>query len=311
MKIGERIIGVLSVASAEHSRYAQFDQQLLQTLADQAAVALENTRLYHDLEEQMRTLQNTQAQLIHSEKTAAVGRLTASIAHEISNPLQSVQGCLTLAVEEMEDGQCWTEIGHYMEIAGNEIERIAAIVGRMRDFYRPVREARQPTDVQAVVDSVLALSRKELQHANVSIATEWSGELPLVSANPDHLKQVFLNLVLNAKDAMPEGGTLQVRTALVQMPVTDGQSPQPAVRIEFSDTGVGMSSETQSRLFEPFFTTKEQGMGLGLSISYGIVESHLGQISVKSQKGEGTTFTILLPSTDTLPADAEQLTDTQ
>ena len=225
--------------------------------------------------------------MIHSEKTAAVGRLTASIAHEINNPLQSVQGCLTLAEEEMADGQSWTEIEHYLEIAGNEIERIAAIVGRMRDFYRPVREERQPTDVHAVLDSVLALSNKELQHANVSIVREWASELPMIQANPDHLKQVFLNLVLNAKDAMPQGGTLHVRTALDRMPTSDGQSPLPAVRMEFSDTGVGMSPETQARLFEPFFTTKEQGMGLGLSISYGIVESHRGQISVKSQQGRG------------------------
>ena len=307
MKIGDRIIGVLSVANTEPNCYAPVDQQLLQSLADQAAVALENTRLYHDLEHQMQVLKDIQAQLIHSEKTAAVGRLTASIAHEINNPLQSVQGCLALAVEEMEDGQNWAEIGHYLEIAGNEIERIAAIVGRMRDYYRPVRQARQPTDVQAVLDSVLALSRKELQHANVSIAREWASPRPSIPANPDHLKQVFLNLVLNAKDAMPEGGTLRVRTALDQMPVTTGQPPTPAVRIEFSDTGVGMSPETQGRLFEPFFTTKEQGMGLGLSISYGIVESHFGQISVKSQLGEGTTFTILLPSIDA-PADGvEQL----
>lgn len=305
LKVGKRIIGVLDVASAEPNRYALVDQQLLQTLADQAAVALENRRLYQDLEEQMRVLQSTQAQLIHSEKTAAVGRLTASIAHEINNPLQSVQGCLALVDEEMEDGQNWAEIQQYLEIAGNEIERIAAIVGRMRDFYRPVREHRQPTDVHAILDSVLALSRKELQHASVSVVREWTGGLPMIPANPDHLKQVFLNLVLNAKDAMPSGGTLRMRTAVDQMPAMDGQPPLPAVRMDFSDTGVGMAPETQARLFEPFFTTKEQGMGLGLSISYGIVESHHGQISVTSQPGKGTTFTILLPATGSLPAGLE------
>ena len=297
MKVGERIIGVLNVASATPNRYSLVDQQLLQTLADQAAVALENTRLYQDLEDQMRALQNTQAQLIHNEKMAAAGRLTASIAHEINNPLQSVQGCLTLAEEEIADGQNWAETERYLEIAGNEIGRIAAIVSRMRDFYRPVREERQPTDLHAILEGVFALSRKELQHANVSIVREWASELPVIPANPDHLKQVFLNLVLNAKDAMPQGGTFHVRTALDRMQRSDGQPPLPAVRIEFSDTGVGMSAETQSRLFEPFYTTKEQGLGLGLSISHGIIKSHHGQISVESQEGEGTTFTILLPDT--------------
>ena len=196
----------------------------------------------------------------------------------------------------MADGQSWAEIERYLEIAGTEIDRIAAIVSRMRDFYRPVREERQPTDLHAILDSVLALSKKELQHANVSIVREWASTLPLIQANPDHLKQVFLNLVLNAKDAMPQGGTLQVCTASDQMPTNGGQSLLPAVRMEFTDTGVGMSPETQARLFEPFFTTKEQGMGLGLSISNGIIASHRGQVLVKSRPGEGTTFTILLPA---------------
>jgi two-component system NtrC family sensor kinase len=306
MKVSERIVGVLNVSSTEPHRFTFADQQLLQTLADQAAVARENTRLYKDLQDQMRTLQNTQAQLIHSEKTAALGRLTASIAHEINNPLQSVLGCLTLAEEELAEGQRWEEIEHYLGMARGEIERIAAIVSRMRDFYRPVREERQPTDLHAILESVLALSGKELQHANVSIVREWASELPVIPANPDHLKQVFLNLVLNAKDAMPQGGMLGVRTALDRMPTGDGQSQLPAVRMEFSDTGVGMSPETQSRLFEPFFTTKEQGMGLGLSISYGISEAHHGQISAKSQEGEGTTFTILLPDTGAPSAGLEQ-----
>jgi two-component system NtrC family sensor kinase len=297
IRVGARVIGVLDANAPEPNHFTSSDQRLLQTLADQAGVALENSRLYRELQDQMRELQNTQAQLIHSEKTAALGRLTASVAHEINNPLQSVQGCLTLAKEEMEDSQSCAEIGPYLEIAGSEIERIASIVGRMRDFYRPVSEERQPTDLHAVLESVLALSRKEMQHANVSIVREWASALPPISANPDHLKQVFLNLVLNAKDAMPKGGTLHMRTRPDRMPVGDGEPPLPAVRLEFRDTGVGMSPETLSRLFEPFFTTKSQGMGLGLSISYGIIESHQGVISVESEEGKGTTFSILLPDT--------------
>jgi signal transduction histidine kinase len=147
----------------------------------------------------------------------------------------------------------------------------------------------------AVLDSVLDLSGKELQHRQITVERLDSGELPLVQANPDHLKQVFLNLVLNAMDAMPAGGMLRVRTSLDQIHLGGGEKPQEAVCVEISDTGHGMPPEIQARLFEPFFTTKEDGAGLGLSVSYNIVEAHQGQISVTSGEGAGTTFSILLP----------------
>jgi PAS domain S-box-containing protein len=298
MNVSERTIGVLNLASTRSDQYTFADQQLLQILADQAAVGLENAHLYKGLQEQVQTIQNTQARLIQSEKTAAMGRLLASIAHEINNPLQSVLGCLTLAEEELAEGQRHEEVRPYLEVASSEIERIASIVQRTRDFYRPAPEGQQLTDVHAVLDSVLALSGKQLQHSRVTVKRQWSSDLPKILANPDHLRQVFLNLVLNAKDAMPQGGMLHLCTAAAQVQGGGLKSSLPAIRITFRDTGLGMSPETQSRLFEPFFTTKEQGMGLGLSISYSIIKSHRGQISVESQTGEGTTFTILLPATD-------------
>jgi two-component system, NtrC family, sensor kinase len=132
---------------------------------------------------------------------------------------------------------------------------------------------------------VLELSGKELQHSYVNIERIWDPAIPLIIANPDHLKQVFLNLVINAIDAMPQGGDLSIRTIF----------DQDNVSIEFTDTGIGMPPEIQARLFEPFFTTKTQGSGLGLSISYGIIQEHDGQILVQSEVGKGTTFTITLP----------------
>lgn len=134
----------------------------------------------------------------------------------------------------------------------------------------------------------------------------------MVYANPDHLQQVFLNLFINAIDAMPRGGTLSIATSMDWLPGNGHQfnsshiPPVRAVRIDLSDTGVGMSLETQSRLFEPFFTSKEYGSGLGLSISYGIIQSHRGQIKVESKEGIGTTFTILLPTAETLQASEER-----
>jgi signal transduction histidine kinase len=144
-----------------------------------------------------------------------------------------------------------------------------------------------------VLSGVLELSGKQLQHAGIVVQSEWDDKLPLVQVNPDHLKQVFLNLVLNAVDAMPAGGTLQVRTILDQLQTQAG--PQPAVRIEFSDTGEGIPAEALPHIFEPFFTVKKHGVGLGLAISYGIIQAHKGQIQVSSREGHGSTFTILLP----------------
>jgi two-component system NtrC family sensor kinase len=173
-------------------------------------------------------------------------------------------------------------------------------VRRLRDFYRPTRQERQFTDVRAVLEGVLELIGKQLQHSHIAVEREDLGGLPLIWANADHLKQVFLNLVLNAIDAMStsgdgtRGGTLRVRTALDTCWPPD-DSARPAVRIEFSDTGEGIPPEIMSHLFEPFVTTKSYGSGLGLSISYGIIGAHNGQITVTSQAGEGTTFTIWLP----------------
>jgi two-component system NtrC family sensor kinase len=173
-----------------------------------------------------------------------------------------------------------------------------------------MREGRVPTDVHFVLLSVLELANKQLQHSGVTVERQWAADLPLIQANPDHLKQVFLNLVLNAIDAMPQGGMLRISTAVDWIHGDNSGSgsatlglPIQAVRIEFNDTGAGMSPEVQSRLFEPFFTSKEHGSGLGLSISYGIIEAHNGQIRVQSQEGVGTTFTILLPVGSTPPAE--------
>jgi signal transduction histidine kinase len=292
----ERAVGVIEVTSGEPRAYAWSELRTLQALSSTLAVALENAGLYDELKTLLHEQEQAQAQLIHAEKMTALGRLAASIAHEINNPLQAVHTYLTLAEEELDDQQRRETLSRYLTTVMGEIERISVIVRRMRDFYRPAREGLQPTHLHTVLESVLELTNKQLQHSHVIIERSWIDGLPEIQANPDHLKQVFLNLVLNAIDAMPRGGTLYVSTALTQMQMGDERIAQPAVRVEFSDTGEGMPSEVLSHLFEPFFTTKERGTGLGLSISYQIIQAHNGQIWVESHPGLGTTFTILLPT---------------
>ncbi len=297
---GDELVGVFTVGSVREAFFDQATCHLVESAAGMVAVAVANARLFQAEREQYRRLQESQARLVLAEKMAALGRLTASFAHEINNPLQAVQGFLELIEEEAVDLPHLDKVRRYLSITHREIDRIAVIVHRMRDFYHPSHEGMQPTDVHVVLDAILELTGKQLQHSRIVVERDW-GDVPLIQANPDYLRQVFLNLVLNAVDAMAPGesdakpgGVLRVRTMPDWMKKY-GDQPAPAVRIEFTDTGAGMPPEALAHLFDPFFTTKRGGGGLGLSISYGIVEAHGGQITAASRPGEGTTFTVMLP----------------
>jgi two-component system NtrC family sensor kinase len=292
---GGSVTGIIEVISERPAAYSADDLRTLQSLTSTLAVALDNARLYEDLKRLLIERERAHAQLIQSEKISALGRLAASVAHEINNPLQAVQGCLTLFGEEMAGQQRQDKMGRYLHTVESEIERIAAIVRRMRDFYRPAREGLSSVNVVEVLESVLELAAKQLQHSEVEVRRDWEIEIPAIQANPDHLKQVFLNLIINAIDAMPQGGELRLSVSATHQPPENSPLARPHVRIEFSDTGHGMSPETTDQVFEPFFTTKDQGSGLGLYISYGIIKSLAGDITVHSQLGQGTTFTIFLP----------------
>lgn len=290
------LLGVLIVWTRPPQTFLPTDVELLSMFATQAAIAIKNARLYQAEQEQYRRLQESQARLIHMEKMSALGRLTASVAHEINNPLQAVQSCLTLIQEGLDEGSDPADIQQDLYVAKSEVERIARIVQRLREFFRPARQGLQPTDATAVLESVIELTRKQLQHSNVTVEHAWTAPLPIVQANPDLLKQVFLNLVLNAIDAMPQGGTLRLTARPGQMQERSSGAFKPAVQIEVADTGIGLPPDRLSQIFEPFYTTKESGTGLGLSISYEIIQSFGGEIGVTSQPGAGTTFTIWLPA---------------
>lgn len=297
LKSTEGIIGFLNVNS-EHAYF--FDQETtrrLEAFAAHAAIAIQNARLFGSLAQALQQEQAMRDQLIQASKLAAMGRLVASISHEINNPLQAVQGCLTLAREEIDEAGVKMElVDHYLTVATSEIQRIISIVQRTRDFYRPAKESLQPSHPHHILDSVLELTNKQFHYHELQVVREWAEVLPLIECNPDHLKQVFLNLILNAIDAMaPQGqGTLTVRTRLAMLPASTGEE-EGAVCIELSDTGEGIPQEHVAHIFEPFYTTKAQGTGLGLSISYRIIEAHHGKILVQSEAGQGTTFTLLLP----------------
>ncbi len=296
-------------------------QRIANKLVDAATTALENARRYQSKQAQLRHLQHSQTQIIQMEKMAALGRLVASIAHEINNPLQSVQSCLTLINEELAESLQAADLADIARIADEEIDRISSIVRRMRDFYRPTHRIEQTNgdflsvdgfydlqsedvewvDVHYLLDSVLKLTHKELERNRITVKRQWAADLPLIEGKPDYLKQVFLNLVINAIDSMTgTENTLTVQTRPDHTQALDEEmggmgEMLPAIRLDFTDTGEGIPPEVQPLLFEPLFTTKANGSGFGLFTSYKIIEAHHGQMMVDSQVGQGTTLTILLP----------------
>ncbi len=258
------------------------DLELFQILSRQAAVALENSRLYAEQLEYVRKMEESQKALLQAEKMAAAGRLSASIAHEVNNPLQAVQNCLHLAGRDDFPSEKRAE---YFDLARAELERLILTVRRMLDFYRPGATLQENVDLTEMLQYILNLMSKQLSELNVKIVVDFLGDIPAVRAVGSQIQQVFINLILNAMDAMPEGGVLTITLR----PLKGG------VEIKFQDQGRGIPVEKQENIFEPFFSTKEGGTGLGLTVSYNIVTAHGGTLELLPERGPGACFRIFLP----------------
>ncbi len=239
-----------------------------------------------------RALRQTQEQLLQSEKLAAMGRLTSQIAHELNNPLYGIMNTLELLKTEISPESKRRKV---LEMALSETVRLSELLRKMLSFSKPDQEEKQPVDINTVLDEILLLHEKQLQENDIKIKTNFAQSLPKITASKNQLRQVFLNLVSNARDAMPKGGTLSVATT----------SADENIEIKIADTGVGISDEHINKIFDSFFTTKDsvKGVGLGLSVCYGFIKDHGGDVQVKSQVGTGTTFEITFPI---LPESAEK-----
>ena len=282
--------------------YHPRDIPFVQALADLTAVAIDEVQqraraaiLQRDLAitqslhaEAQARLNAAQAQLLQSAKLAAVGELSASVAHEINNPLYAARNSLYLVEQDMDADHPQRA---FLAIAQQELGRIARIITRMRDFYRPTRAELTATSVNILLRETLELVQTHLRHGHIHAVATLNPDLPATVAHADQLRQVFLNIILNACDAMPRGGDLRVTTQLLH---ARPEAP-PTIGIHITDTGMGIATEHLAHIFEPFYTTKAQGTGLGLAISAHIITQHSGRISVESELGQGTTFTILLP----------------
>jgi signal transduction histidine kinase len=249
----------------------------------------------HSLAEEQRMRQQFETRLRNADRLAGLGRLSAGLAHEIGTPLNVISG----RAESLERHLAGNEPAlRGLQDISTQTERIVHIVRDMLDFARVKAPHRIPTSLAEVVDAVLDLAEPQLGRGHVEVKLEVPPTLPTVVADGDQLQQVFLNLVLNALDAMQSGGTLRIAASERVAPHADrGGAPRRWVAIAFEDTGCGIQPENLDRIFDPFFTTKDpgKGTGLGLSVSYGIIEEHGGWFDVDSQPGRGTRMTIHLP----------------
>jgi two-component system, NtrC family, sensor kinase len=241
--------------------------------------------LERKVEQRTTELKAMQAHLVQSEKLAGVGKLAAGVAHEINNPLTCVLTNTSLILADLPPGDPRRED---LQTVVDETLRCRKIVKGLLDFARQTKPQKQRLDLNKVADDVITLVRNQASFQSIVLRAELNSGIPMVFADADQMRQVVLNIILNAADAMPQGGEIRVRSLF------DPQINQVMLRI--SDTGPGIPAEIQDKLFEPFFTTKKTGTGLGLAIAYGIMERHKGALKIESALGHGTTIVVILPT---------------
>jgi len=278
---GEGIGVYLIHTEKAQQEFTNQDIQLLSVLANQAAVGVEHWRATQQLTRAHAELQASQTQMVQAAKLAAIGELAAGIAHEIKNPLQ----VLMLHLELVQNGK---PLPNWVEMFSKQVKRLSDLTLRLMNFARSTSEevAMQPVSVNRVMEEIVAIVEHDWENSGVVIEKHYQENLPSVTGNANYLQQVFLNILINARDAMSEGGMITISTALTGF----------FISIRIADTGPGIAREIQEKIFKPFFTTKgEKGTGLGLAICAKIVAQHKGEIRIDSEPGMGTSFTIFLP----------------
>lgn len=228
-------------------------------------------------------------QLVQSEKVSAMGKMASQLAHELNNPIYGIMNCLELlkdVVPQTHDKR------KYLDLAYNECKRTSGLLIKMLKFFKPDDEKKTLTNINQLLEETLMFYERQFKNLNIRVFPDLDPEIPRVMAVGSHLKQVFINMIINANTAMPAGGDLRVSSRF---------DPQDkSILVSIADTGIGIPKANLDRIFDAFFTTKKEvkGVGLGLSICYGIIKEHDGTINVESEPGQGTTFTIILPAND-------------
>jgi len=261
---------------------------LLERVKRARAARTQLADLHDELAESLVRLQESEEQLIQAEKLSSLGQMAASIAHEINNPLAGVLVYTQLIAKKLAQGTMETDVAlDYLAKMAREVDRSSRIIRNLLDFARPSELSLGDVDINEVIEDALQLVRHRAVLGQIDLRDDLGPALPKVYADYDQLRQVLVNLALNAIQATPVRGRVVVQTRLVQN----------VIEVRVADTGHGISKENLSKLFTPFFTTKEkgEGVGLGLAVAKGIIEKHAGFVDVMSEEGEGTTFVISLP----------------
>lgn len=303
----EELGGILILGKKTSGKpYSKQDLELLETLVTQAAMALDNARLHQEVKnwgkelgrkvkEKSEELKKSQAQLLQSEKLAGIGQLAAGIAHEIRNPLGIIATSLYYLNDVLPKKK--EDIKRHFQIMEAEINRCESIISNLLEFSRTSTQEFESIDVNQLLDTTLFLVEKDLFVKDIKLIKKFHHS-PTIKANMDEMKQVFLNLILNATQAMPRGGKLEIATSITE---------NERARIKVVDSGTGISEKHLSKIFDPFFTTKapREGTGLGLTLVHNIIERWGGTIQVESQGVKGTTFTIEFPILKEEPSQEE------
>lgn len=286
IKIDHQVIGVLDIQQTQPHRFSDNDLQLMTAIADQLAVVLQKANLYSTLQASLQQEQMVRSQLIQSERLALVGRLLASVSHELNNPLQAIQNALFLLKEEK---NLSLQAKQDLDVILAEAERMAALIERLRGAYRPVRmQDFQAVDLNNLIEDVHALISTHMRHKMIAFELLPEPELAMVAGLPDQLRQVVLNLFLNAIEVMQPGGRLGVR--ICNLPAEN------EVLLIVKDSGPGINPEIMPRIFNAFITTKHTGTGLGLTITQDIIQQHHGRITAENDPEGGAVFNVWLPS---------------
>lgn len=256
--------------------------QLLSTFANQAALAIENADAYKKLGEKIQQLKETQERLICSERLGVIGNMAAYIAHEIRNPLVTIGGFARAILRTAHPND---QIKQSIEIIVEEVNRLEKILANIMDFSRPNELVRTASQINEILENICSLMEPYFKNGNIQLIKKFATCIPKIIIDPTQIKQVFLNIIKNAVESMPQGGTLTIETTV----------EDDFIKINTTDTGEGMAAETIKNIFIPFFTTKTDGTGVGLVVSQKIVDDHGGCIRVKSSLQQGSTFSIYLP----------------
>jgi len=280
----ERLIGFINLGhKAEKDMYYREDIDLLITLSNQVAIAIENANLYENLKKSQKILRR-------SDRLASLGTLIASLAHEIRNPLVSIKTFTQLLPERLDDAEFRD---YFLKVASGEIDRLNSLINELLGFAKPSEPNLKGEDVNSIIEKMIVLIATEAKKKNITIHKNYAPGLPAVMVDAEQIKQVLLNILLNAIQAIIGEGGIWIETRIVQ--ALRDEKTEPFVQIEIRDSGIGIPPENIDHIFDPFFSTRPEGSGLGLAISYQIVHDHGGFIDLESEVGKGTSFRIHFP----------------